>query len=230
MVAFVLYPPQKELRSRIGSRLSAGLLVIFTLVAAVVPFVLVVNAVVDDARTLAGSFNNSNVLKVDQIQEKIHEWTGRDIDVNAEIEHVFRTFVSDTLGSVSKILDILANVSIGFTISLFVTFYLLKDGKDFKDWFQRTAPMPQDIQEDLYQNTYDTTWAVVKGHVLVAIAQGAVAGLGLFLVGIQSYAFWTFIMIMLAFIPLVGAFLVWGPAGLYLLLNGRPSAGVFLLI
>jgi predicted PurR-regulated permease PerM len=37
-------------------------------------------------------------------------------------------------------------------------------------------------------------------------------------------------MILLAFIPLVGAFLVWGPAGGYLIFTGRPAPGIFLLI
>lgn len=230
MLAFVLYPLQRRMAPRIGPRISAGLLVIFTLLAAIIPFALTINAVVDDAQDLTGNINNTQIIQTDEIEELILELTGQQVDVDEEIEDFAREFAVNTLGNVSNILDIVTNVSIGLSLSVFVLFYLLKDGKEFKSWLRDTTPMPAEIQDKLYGKTYKTTWAVVKGHVLVAIAQGGIAGLGLFLVGIDSYAFWTFIMILLAFIPIVGAFLVWGPAGAYLFLTGRPAAGTFLLI
>lgn len=230
MLAFVLYPLQRRMAPRIGPRISAGILIIFTLLAAVIPLAVAVNAVVDDARDLNENLNQTQLLDIEELETMIFEMTGQQIDIDTELDQVLNSFITNTLGSVSTVLDIVTNLSIGLSLSLFVLFYLLKDGKKFKSWLMETTPMPQDIQEELYDKTYITTWAVVKGHVLVAIAQGSIAGLGLLVVGIDSYAFWTFIMILLAFIPIVGAFLVWGPAGAYLLMTGRPYAGVFLLL
>lgn len=230
MLAFVLYPLQRRMAPRIGPRISAGVLIIFTLLAAVIPFALTINAVVDDAQELTGNLNNTDIIQTEEIERMIFEVTGRQIDADGAIEGFARDFIANTLGNISNILDIVTNVSIGLSLSIFVLFYLLKDGKEFKSWLRETTPMPAEIQDKLYTRTYKTTWAVVKGHVLVALAQGTIAGLGLFLVGIESYAFWTFIMILLAFIPIVGAFLVWGPAGAYLFLTGRPAAGTFLVI
>jgi predicted PurR-regulated permease PerM len=230
MLAFVLYPLQRRMAPRIGPRISAGILIIFTLLAAVIPFALAVNAVIDDARDLTDDFNQTELFDTEELESMILEMTGREMDIDTEVDQLLNRFVTNTLGSVSTVLDIVTNLSIGLSLSIFVLFYLLKDGKNFKSWLMETAPMPDDIQHELYNKTYRTTWAVVKGHVLVAIAQGSIAGLGLLVVGIDSYAFWTFIMILLAFIPMVGAFLVWGPAGTYLLMTGRPYAGVFLLI
>lgn len=230
MLAFVLYPLQKRMAPRIGPRLSAGILIVFTLLAAVIPFALTVNAVIDDARDLTDNLNQTDLLKTEELEGMILEMTGQEVDIDDEAEKFLTGFINNTLGSVSTVLDIVTNLSIGLSLSIFVLFYLLTDGKNFKSWLMDTAPMPEDIQQELYDKTYRTTWAVVKGHVLVAVAQGTIAGLGLFVAGFESYAFWTFVMILLAFIPLVGAFLVWGPAGLYLLVSGRPYAGVFLLL
>lgn len=230
IIAVVLYPAHRRLRPYIGERISAGFLILFLIVAAILPLGLAVNAVVDDARNLASSLDESELIRTDDIEQMIERWTGQQVDVDAQLQRIANDFVSNTLGGLSAVLNFLTNVSIGLSLSFFVLFYLLKDGERFKKWTIDTTPMPEDIQERLYDKTYQTTWAVMKGHVLVALTQGLIAGAGLFIVGVESYAFWTFMMIVLAFIPIVGAFLVWGPAGGYLLLSGRPYAGLFLLV
>ncbi|MFB6115700.1 MAG: AI-2E family transporter [Candidatus Nanohalobium sp.] len=231
MVAFVLYPVHQKLSPKIGERASAFLLIILTLVVAIIPFALAVNAVIDDARDLTGNLNQSElVIDTGIIEDKIKELTGRSIDIEAQLESALNTFISTTIGNVSTVLDIVTNLAIGLSLSFFILYYLLKDGKALKDWVMDTTPMPMEIQKKLYKKTNKTTWAVVKGHVAVAIIQGSVAGLGLYATGIGNSAFWTFVMILLAFIPIVGAFLVWGPAGAYLFLTGKPAAGTFLLI
>jgi len=230
VLGFVLYPLQKRLSPRVGERASALLIIIFTLLAVIIPFALTVNAAIDDAQNLDIDLNETQYFNSTELEEKIEDYTGRNIDIEQEIERVLENFTSSTIGSVSRVLNILTNVSIGLSISLFVLYYLLKDGSSFKAWLIDTTPIPENIQEELYQETNETTWAVVKGHVLVALIQGLIAGLGLYLVGIDNYAFWTFIMILLAFIPIIGAFIVWGPAGFYLIALGRTSAGIFLLL
>jgi len=230
MVAFVLYPLQRRMAPRIGPRVSAFTLIIFTLLAAVIPLGLAVNAVVDDARGLSDNLNGTDFIKTDEIEGQISELTGREMDIDGEIDGFISELASQAIGGASQVIGIVTDLSIGLSISFFVLFYMLKDGKDFKAWLKETTPLPDHIQDKLYGKTYKTTWAVVKGHVLVAIAQGSMAGLGLMIAGIESYAFWTFVMILLAFIPMVGAFLVWGPASLYLFVTGRPAQGVFLAI
>ncbi|MFB6144567.1 MAG: AI-2E family transporter [Candidatus Nanohaloarchaea archaeon] len=84
-------------------------------------------------------------------------------------------------------------------------------------------------QEMLHRSTSESVWAVVKGHVLMAFAQGILAGIGLYVFGIENVLFWTFMMILLGFIPMVGAAIVWLPAALYLFFTGEPVAGGLLI-
>jgi predicted PurR-regulated permease PerM len=62
------------------------------------------------------------------------------------------------------------------------------------------------------------------------VIQGFVAGIGLLVVGIPNVVFWTTVMIVLALVPIIGSFLVWGPAAVYLIATGDPLAGGFLLV
>ncbi|MEM4781276.1 MAG: AI-2E family transporter, partial [Halalkalicoccus sp.] len=60
------------------------------------------------------------------------------------------------------------------------------------------------------------------------LIEGAIAGLGLFATGIPNAAFWTFVMIVLALLPLIGAFMVWAPAAGYLFVIGEAGSATLL--
>ena len=51
-----------------------------------------------------------------------------------------------------------------------------------------------------------------------------------FIVGLNGALLWGIIMIILSVIPLVGAFIIWIPAGLFLLIEGQIWQGIFVLV
>ena len=108
---------------------------------------------------------------------------------------------------------------------MLLLYYFLKDGDRFVRWLRRTTPLPDRVQDELYGEIDAITGAVLVGHVLVAVVQGALAGFGLFATGVPNATFWTAVMVVLALLPVVGSFLVWGPAVVYLVTGGRPLAG-----
>ncbi|QGA81039.1 AI-2E family transporter [Candidatus Nanohalobium constans] len=230
VLAFVLHPAQKYLRRFIDERISAFFLTILSVLVFLLPFAIIVSTVAGDASGVINDVTQNEVVDIDQLEALMAEYTDEDIDIRTQLRDAVNSFVSTALGGFSQILGILTAVSIGVSIMLFVIFYLLKDGEEFADYLKDLMPLPEDIADSLYAKTYSTTWAVIKGHVLVALAQGAIAGIGLWVAGVPNFVFWTFVMIMLSFIPLIGSFLVWGPAGIYLVALGEVHAGIFLLI
>ena len=75
----------------------------------------------------------------------------------------------------------------------------------------------------------DTTKAVVYGIVLTALVQGALAGLGYWVAGLQAPVLLGALTGLIALIPF-GTPFVWGSAGVWLLLTGHTMAGVGLLL
>ena len=230
VLAFVLHPLQKKLRSHTGPRVSAFLLMILSVLLFVLPFAIVVTSVAGDASQAIADITQNDLVDIDSIESFMLEYTGEEVDIEAELREAANRFVSTALGGFSQILGVLTEVGIGISVMVFVLFYLLKDGKKFTAYIKDLMPLPDNIVDDLYSKTYNTTWAVIKGHVLVALVQGGVAGLGLWIAGVPNVVFWTFVMTMLAFIPLIGSFLIWGPAGIYLIGLGNIGAGIFLLL
>lgn len=230
LLAFMLMPLQDRVSKFTGERISALLLIVLTFVAVSIPFGLIFGAVAGDAQDVISDIGQTDFVDIDQIEAYVQQYTGREVDIDSEIQDAVRTFLSTTLGGFSELLNFLTNVTIGFSVMLFALYYLLKDGKDLSNYIEDLIPLPDDIIETLHEKTHRTTWAVIKGHIFVAIVQGLVAGIGLWFTGVPNYFFWTFVMILLAFIPIVGAFMVWGPASLYLLLIDKPIAAAVLLI
>ena len=66
--------------------------------------------------------------------------------------------------------------------------------------------------------------------MIVAVAQGALGGVGFLIFGLPQPAFWGTVMIPASVIPVVGSTIIWGPAAVYLLLTGKITAGVGLII
>jgi predicted PurR-regulated permease PerM len=132
--------------------------------------------------------------------------------------------------SVMNAFDTVTHALIGIGLTLFLLYYFLKDRDHFFRWLRRTVPLSDDVQDRLYDEIDHILMAVLVGHGLVALVQGLLAGIGLAVVGIPNAMLWTVVMTVLSLLPIVGSFLVWGPAVVYLFLNGQPvfAVGLFL--
>ncbi len=230
ILGFMMHPMQKKLRKVVSDRVSAFLLVIFGILVVVLPILGIGAAVIEDATNLAEDLEESETINTTQIEETVRGYTGQDFDIEASLDSVVQTFTQTTLGGVSQIVTTLAEIAIGVTLLVFLLYYILKDGERFVKWVRDTTPLPSDIQKQLYARVNKTTWAVIKGHVLVAVVQGLVAGLGLAITGVPNYAFWTFIMVILGFIPIIGTVVVWLPAAAYLFAINQSAAAIFLFL
>lgn len=229
IMAFILHPLQKRMAPRIGPRVSAFLLMLLATAVIVLPLALATGAVIQDAQDFSQDVNQTELVNASEIEGLVEKYAGREVDVEKSVNKVISRFTNATFGSFSQFVSLFTNLAIGMTLMLFLLYYFLKDGPEMIEWVKYKVPLEDDVKEDLAGGINNTTWAVIKGHVLVAVAQGLIAGLGLLVVGVPNYVFWTFMMVLLGFIPLVGSFLVWGPASIYLFATSRPLAGTFLL-
>ncbi|TYL40045.1 AI-2E family transporter [Natronococcus pandeyae] len=221
LLAFVLFPLQKRLEGRISPAISAFLLVGLAIVGFIIPFVLVAAVIAEDAADLLQEAD-PETLQFAEIEELIEEETGMEVNLTATLADSAEQIGSIVLEQATAWFSAVTHALIGLGLALFLLYYLLKSGDDLLAWIREITPLPSDVQDDLYDELDEVMWAVLAGHVLIAIIEGVVAGLALFAVGIPNAAFWTFVMVILSLVPLIGAPLVWGPAAIYLVLIGEP--------
>ncbi|MCL7416636.1 MAG: AI-2E family transporter [Halalkalicoccus sp.] len=232
LLAFVLYPLQRRLEPEIGDQLSAAVLVVGAVFAFFVPFVVIGATVAGDAMQLAQQLQSGGFsgFGIERVESLIQQYTGFQVDLASRVGQYAERAAQIVAGNVAGVLGTISHLLIGLGLGLFVLYYLLKDGNRLMAWTRETMPLPEGIQDELYASLDEITWAVLLGHVLVAMTQGAIAGIGLFVVGIPNATLWTFLMIVLSLIPIVGSFLVWGPAAIYLAMTGQTAFGVGLAL
>jgi predicted PurR-regulated permease PerM len=78
--------------------------------------------------------------------------------------------------------------------------------------------------------TRDLVMASFGAGLMVAVTQGLIGGVVFWLVGIGAPVFWGIVIGFCSLLPVVGAALVWVPAGLGLLLAGEIGRGVVLML
>jgi predicted PurR-regulated permease PerM len=232
LLAFVLYPLQRRLESRLSEGIAALVLIVGAVIAFFVPFVVIGATVAGDAMALAQQLQNGGFsgFGVSQAEALIQQYAGVQIDLASRLSGYAQSAARTLAGGVPGAVSALTHVLVGLGLLVFVLFFLLKDGEKLYGWVRTVTPLPETVQDDLYTSLNDITWAVLLGHVLVATVQGGIAGLGLIVTGIPNAVFWTFIMIVLSLIPIVGSILIWGPAAIYLVTSGRTVAGAALIV
>ncbi len=227
LIAYVLSPLQGRLEEHVSSTVSALALVAVAVAGFIAPFIIVVWMVAGDAAALAEDLDPES-LRLADLEGELED-AGIEVDLTEQLAEAGQGLGEAVLSQATELFGAITHLLVGLGLSLFLLYYLLKQGGAFLDWIRETTPLPGDVQDDLYGELDEVMQAVLLGHVLIAIVEGVIAGLGLFATGIPNAAFWTFVMVILSLVPLIGAFLVWGPASAYLLLTGEPllAAGLF---
>ena len=226
ILAYLLVPLQRRFEGRLGPKVTAATLVAGTLVVVVLPIAYVVSVTASEAIELGEAIREGDVTLA-ETEAQLRELTGLDVDIVATLQGVVRDVEFDSLLGV---FGAAAHHTLGLGLTLFLLYYFLKDRRHFLHWLRRTAPLADDVQDNLFEEVDRIMSAVLLGHVLVALVQGILAGVGIVVTGVPNAVFWTVLMVVLSLLPIVGSFLVWGPAALYLFLNDAPVAALALVI
>lgn len=124
--------------------------------------------------------------------------------------------------------------ALGFVVStffvMFTMYYLFKDGPRAVAVVRDLLPLGKERGDRLVARTADIISASVYGVVVIAIVQGTLGGLMFWILGLPSALIWGVVMIVFATIPMLGTFIVWVPAAIFLALTGHWVKAVILSI
>jgi predicted PurR-regulated permease PerM len=109
-------------------------------------------------------------------------------------------------------------------VEMFVTFYLLfyflRDRLAAKTMIKAWLPLAKPETDELLRRVAETVHATVYGTLAVAAVQGTLGGLMFWVLGLPTPLLWGLVMGLLSLVPVLGAFIVWIPAALLLILDG----------
>ena len=230
-------PIQRGLLARLGERpnVAAGLTVLALFVFLVVPTLLIGVLVAGQAL---------------EISERAQPWVSEQLALRAEtgafaLPDVLQPYeprivekLGEVAGSVGTFLvGALADATRGTVafmflavITLYATFFFLRDGKALLDRLLKILPLTPEHEERMVQQFLSVSRATVKGTLVIGIVQGGLAGIAFAVAGIGGAAFWGAVMVVLSVIPGLGTALIWVPAVIFLLTTGHVGAGIGLAL
>jgi len=109
-------------------------------------------------------------------------------------------------------------------------FYFFRDGDRFIDTAKKLSPLVDTYDEQIFHKISTAVNSVIRGHLVIAIIQGILTGIGLSLFGVPSPVIWGFIAAIASFIPSIGTAFVTVPAILYLFLIGQTPQAIGMFI
>jgi len=150
----------------------------------------------------------------------------------------FESVVKDAISTVTKAIGsqattVIANISKNlfyFFLIHFVMFFFFRDGENIIKFMKRLTPLTSEQVELMYTHLRRVIEGTMYGGVVVALIQGILGGVLFVIMGISSPVFWGAVMAFLAFVPILGPFLVYIPAGIILFLSGSPIKGILLIV
>lgn len=117
---------------------------------------------------------------------------------------------------------------VGLGLMLYLSFFMLRDGSKLVDLLMRALPLGDEREHLLFAKFAEVARAMVKGNLVVAVAQGTLGGIIFAILGIPGALLWGVVMTVLSLIPVVGAGLIWGPVAIYLFAVGEWIDGLVL--
>ena len=228
--SIVLYPIYKWLQTKkVPDSLSAFLTVLFFIIILCGPLfgigILVFNQS-QDVYNLVVENNNTGPF-IDLIGNKINNILPTNIpfDLNQKVSE----FISFLSSNIANIFSTTLSAILSFTLMLLSIFYFLKDGEKWKKGLVSLSPLPDLDDKKIVTRLSQAINGVVKGYLLIALAQGLLMGIGLAIFGVPNPALWGVVAGVGSMIPMVGTTIIAIPAITFLFLTGNTVQAIGLL-
>jgi predicted PurR-regulated permease PerM len=243
IIAILFAPLQRLLVRRLGQRRTWAALATLAIIILIVtpPLILITATLVQEgsgvyARMKSGELDFGRFFQ--QIVAALPPWFTQLLDRFGignlgDIERRLTTAVAEASQLIAtQVLGIGQNTLqfvVGFFIALYLAFFLLRDGPALAQRLKTAIPLDERHKHALAQKFATVIRATVKGNIVIAIIQGTLGGLALWVLDVRGALLWAVLMAFLSLLPAVGAGLIWGPVAVYLLVTGSVIQGVGLI-
>jgi predicted PurR-regulated permease PerM len=239
VLAICLNPIRDRLVARTGPTRAAAVITLGVLFLVVLPAVFVGHTLYDEGAT-----------GVDYVKQRLDDqggpaalfhrlwdWARTKVPVLPD-EGVVLDGISKSVG---RILELVANRAgsiiagvfsfvFSLLIMLSILFFLLRDSPSFARALRRVMPFEPEMNRRFMTISSDLVSASVTSTLVISAIQGIITGIVLLVMGVPGAVLWGLMTTILAFLPLVGAALVWAPVAIWLAVAGHLVKGIVLAL
>ena len=215
------------LHARLGRWLRPNPAALLSMLAIVIvllaPGTFVIQRALDEASRGLGvigqNFTSERVQETTQrypFVARVADWLETHFDLDQELKRATGALASQASAVLGGSLRLLTQI----VMMLIALFYFLRDQERLLMYVRRLIPLSAAETDILFRRVSETIYATLYGSVVVKLVQGALGGFMFWALGLPAAALFGIAMALFAMIPLVGTSLIWGPAAIFLLIQG----------
>ncbi|HEX2267892.1 MAG TPA: AI-2E family transporter [Pyrinomonadaceae bacterium] len=239
VLVILFYPVHKRLVQRIKNPSLAALIsCVLVILIILVPIALITLAVFQELANAVQSMQAAVNYILDpnsRITGPVLNFLSRFMDVS---QLYSQEFLAERLKGVSGqlagrtlgFLGGVAGVIVQMFFVVFTMYYFFKDGENIFRNVRDSLPLDREQAESIMSRTREVIDASVYGVLTIAVIQGTLGGLAFWILGLPSALIWGVAMTFLSMVPMLGAFLVWVPAAIYLAVTGSYVKAILLVL
>ena len=219
-LAIVAHPIYDKVASRVSKPdLASALAVCLVTLMIIAPIALVTQQIASQLTAQqSGDWEQwkSKILKhpkLAPIVDRIEQHVNIEQELKSTVDSVQKRLSSFARGAVE--------IAIQLAICLFTLFYFFRDRTRILTAARSYLPLSAPEFDDISARIGTMIQATIYGTVVVACVQGVLGGVMFWILGLPAPLLWGVAMTVAAIIPVLGAFVVWAPAALYLLAEGE---------
>jgi predicted PurR-regulated permease PerM len=233
VLAIFCYPIHRRILAWIRRPNVAAFVSVFALtVVLVAPITLLVPAFVREAIDIVGGAPAQNVLptlkrflfeRLDQLPVSVGELE----TILSELGQKARVVLAEQS---ARFAGNLALFIFDLVVTLMGAFYLFRDGPGLVELVRDISPLGGEHRDRMMEEAAALISVTLSSGFVVAAVQGILGGLLFAILGLRAPIFWGVCVAVLAFLPVLGPWLVWAPAAVGLMIGGEVGRGVTMLI
>ncbi|MES2674219.1 MAG: AI-2E family transporter [Pseudomonadota bacterium] len=239
-IAIIFFPIQQRLLKRWPNRpnFAALMTLLLCIVVVILPVIFVIGSVIEEAVLVYESIQSGKINPTQYIESigkgfpllnSLLERVGLDLDrIKTDAINALTTsgkfLAMHTLAIGQNAFSFLVSLA----IMLYITFFLLRDGKKLTDLLVLAMPLGDSRERTLITVFAEVIRATIKGNIVIALLQGTIGGVTLWALDIHAAMLFGALMAMFSLIPAVGSALVWAPIALYLAATGDTTSALIL--
>lgn len=243
VLCFASWPVYQRLLRWLGNRRSlvASLMMLAMILVILLPFVIVGSSLVDNIQDFTAAVRS----QVEKGPPEPPAWLAKIPVVGQKAADQWQALAQDTGKLWTEAQRLIEPVSkwllkaglglgrglLGLTLSIFITFFLFRDGGVLAERLTTTVNrIGGDRGQRLLTVAGNTVRGVVYGILGTALVQAIAAGIGFLIAGVPGVGLLSLLTFFCSIVPVLGTGLVWIPAAIWLFHGGSIGWGVFMLV
>lgn len=213
--------------------------ILFALVCVVAPISFLGVQIVSEAQRLLSSLSHGGSTDfLYQVVTAVQQLFGAYIPGAEQFSATLSTYIdgytkealSWVVGNFGSLLSGVAQTFFSLLVFLIALFYLLRDGEQLRGILVHLSPLADRDDNAVFDKLELAVNSVVRGNLTIALIQGILSGIGLWLFNVPNPLLWGLTAGFSALVPGLGTSLVFIPSILFLLVTGHLWDAVGLLL